>query len=236
MEKTGTEGFQLKLSLLVLIFFFAICGYFSGNAAGMSVTTETYIVIPKNNGGRLQSLAIKRAIGLSLKKAAGRLIGGKKFLNKNAEDVIKTKLYPDELKYIYSFKIIEAKKYLNLYYIKIKVYIRKSILIDGLKSSGFKIVNPAINAKSADYKVYYVKFIGNFRYSDSNKFQKLMIKHSRHLKNLYVSSFSEKFAEIKVLYYGSIIRLFKIVKPIVRTYLDARVYAGNNDVIIVDVK
>ena len=137
---------------------------------------------------------------------------------------------------MYSFKIIRAKKYLNLYYINLIVYIRKNILTRKLKSLGFKIAKDGIKVKKINYNVYYVKFTGNFSYSDSNKFQKLMLKYSRHLQNLYVSSFSENFAEIKVLYYGSIIRLFKRVKPVIETYLKAKIYPVKNNTIIVDVK
>ncbi|MHB8232514.1 MAG: hypothetical protein ACYDDB_06405 [bacterium] len=201
----------------------------------MSVTAETYIVIPKNNSVGLQSLAIKRAIKLSLKKAVKRL-AGKKFLSKNNKNVFKTELYPYGLRYIYSFKIIKAKKYLNLYYIKINAHIRKRILVSKLKSLGFKTFGVVGKRKRKGYNTYYVKFIGNFTYSDSNNFQKLMLKHSRHLKNLYVSSFSENFAEIKVLYYGNIIKLFKRVKLLIETYLKVKIYPAKNNVIIVDVQ
>jgi hypothetical protein len=202
----------------------------------MSVRAETYIVIPKNNNGNLQSLAIKRAIKLSLKKAAEKLAGKEKVLNKRNNSILEKQVYSDGLKYIYSFKIIKAKKYLNLYYVNLIVYIRKNILISKLKSLGFKTGGRVVKTKKVNYNVYYVKFIGNFSYSDSNKFQKLMLKYSRHLQNLYVSSFSENFAEIKILYYGSIIRLFKRVKPVIETYLKAKIYPVKNNTIIVDVK
>ncbi|MHB1545748.1 MAG: hypothetical protein ACYCSB_05940 [bacterium] len=202
----------------------------------MNVKTKTYIVIPKNNKGDLQSLAIKRAIRLSLKRAVKRLTGKKEFLNKKDNRIFEKEIYFHSLKYIYSFKIIKAKQYLNLYYVDIIVYIRRNILADKLKKLGFKTTGRGVKAKQAKYNVYYVKFIGNFSYSDSNKFQKLMIKYSRHLQNLYISSFSENFAEIKVLYYGSIIRLFKRVKPIIETYLNANIYPVKNNTIIVDVK
>ena len=222
----------LSLSLLLCLLSF----FFSGKASGMNIKAETYIVIPKNNKGDLQSLAIKRAIKLSLKKAAESLTGKKKFLNKRDNRILEKEIYSNGLKYVYSFKIIRAKKYLNLYYINLIVYIRKNILTRKLKSLGFKIAKDGIKVKKINYNVYYVKFIGNFSYSDSNMFQKLMLKYSRHLQNLYVSSFSENFAEIKVLYYGSIIRLFKRVRPVIETYLKAKIYPVKNNTIIVDVK
>jgi hypothetical protein len=227
--------------LLATILFFSavlwlLSGFFSAGVSAMSVSVQTYIVIPKNNNKPMQSVAIKRAIKLSLKKAIGKLTGKKIFIDKNKLNIIKSKIYRYELKYIYSFKIITAKRYLNLYYIKINAHIRKKILIGKLKSEGFKIIAAGNKAKRKDYHIYYVKFIGNFSYSDSNKFQKLMIKYSRHLQNLYVSSFSGNFAEIKVLYYGSIIRLLKRVNPVIAEYLDAKVYPVKNNVIIVDVK
>jgi hypothetical protein len=202
----------------------------------MNVKAETYIVIPKNNKGDLQSLAIKRAIRLSLKKATESLAGKKRFLSKKDNRVLEKEIYSKGLKYVYSFKVIRAKKYLNLYYINLIVFIRKNILTRKLKSLGFKIAKGGIKAEKINYNVYYVKFTGNFSYSDSNRFQKLMLKYSRHLQNLYVSSFSENFAEIKVLYYGSIIRLFKRVKPVIETYLKAKIYPVKNNTIIVDVK
>jgi predicted nucleotidyltransferase len=202
----------------------------------MNVKAETYIVIPKNNKGDLQSLAIKRAIGLSLKKAVEILTGKKKFSNKRNNRILEKEIYSKGLKYVYSFKIVKAKKYLNLYYIDLIVYIRENLLKEKLKNLGFKTAKDTLKENKINYNVYYVRFKGNFSYSDSNKFQKLMLKYSRHLQNLYVSSFSEDFAEIKVLYYGSIIRLFKRVKPIIETYLKAKIYPVKNNTIIVDVK
>ena len=202
----------------------------------MNVKAETYIVIPKNNKGDLQSLAIKRAIGLSLKKAVEILTGKKKFSNKRNNRILENEIYSKGLKYVYSFKIVKAKKYLNLYYIDLIVYIRENLLKEKLKNLGFKTAKDTLKENKINYNVYYVRFKGNFSYSDSNKFQKLMLKYSRHLQNLYVSSFSEDFAEIKVLYYGSIIRLFKRVKPIIETYLKAKIYPVKNNTIIVDVK
>ena len=202
----------------------------------MNVKAETYIVIPKNNKGDLQSLAIKRAIGLSLKKAVAILTGKKKFSNKKNNRILEKEIYSKGLKYVYSFKIVKAKKYLNLYYIDLIVYIRENILKDKLRNLGFKTAEGTVKENKINYNVYYVRFTGNFSYSDSNKFQKLMLKYSRHLQNLYVSSFSEDYAEIKVLYYGSIIRLFKRVKPIIETYLKAKIYPVKNNTIIVDVK
>lgn len=237
MQKIKYNKFLLSLlSLSILLCLLFVFGFFSGKAFSMNVKAETYIVIPKDNNGGLQSLAIKRAIKLSLKKAVERLAGKKQLLNKKDNRILKREIYSYGLKYIYSFKIIKAKKYLNLYYINIIVYIRKNILISKLKSIGIKIAKPVIKIKKINYNVYYVKFIGNFSYSDSNKFQKLMIKYSRHLQNLYVSSFADNFAEIKVLYYGNIIRLFKRVKPIIETYLNAKIYPVKNNTIIVDVK
>ena len=226
-----------KITLLSLLPLLCLLScFFSGKASGMNVKAETYIVIPKNNKGDLQSLAIKRAIRLSLKKATESLAGKKRFLSKKDNRVLEKEIYSKGLKYVYSFKVIRAKKYLNLYYINLIVFIRKNILTRKLKSLGFKIAKGGIKAEKINYNVYYVKFTGNFSYSDSNRFQKLMLKYSRHLQNLYVSSFSENFAEIKVLYYGSIIRLFKRVKPVIETYLKAKIYPVKNNTIIVDVK
>ena len=222
----------LSLSLLLCL----LSCFLTGKASAMNVKAETYIVIPKNNKGDLQSLAIKRAIGLSLKKAVEILTGKKKFSDKNNSRILEKEIYSKGLKYIYSFKIVKAKKYLNLYYIDLIVYIRENNLKDKLRNLGFKAADAAVKENKINYNVYYVRFTGNFSYSDSNKFQKLMLKYSRHLQNLYVSSFSEDFAEIKVLYYGSIIRLFKRVKPIIETYLKAKIYPVKNNTIIVDVK
>ncbi len=232
MQKIKYRKFLLKSSLLLCLFLFPLLG----KAYGMSVKTGTYIVIPKNNKGELQSLAIKRAIRLSLKKAVKKLTGKKTSLNKNDKRIFEKEIYSRGLKYIYSFKIITAKKYFNLYYVNIIVYIRRNFLASKLKKLGFKTVKRGTRTKQINYNVYYVKFIGNFSYSDSNKFQKLMIKYSRHLQNLYISSFSENFAEVKILYYGSIIRLLKKVKPIIKTYLNADVYPVRNNTIIIDVK
>ena len=222
----------LSLSLLLCL----LSCFLTGKASAMNVKAETYIVIPKNNKGDLQSLAIKRAIGLSLKKAVEILTGKKKFSNKKNNRILEKEIYSKGLKYVYSFKIVKAKKYLNLYYIDLIVYIRENILKDKLRNLGFKTAEGAVKENKINYNVYYVRFTGNFSYSDSNKFQKLMLKYSRHLQNLYVSSFSEDYAEIKVLYYGSIIRLFKRVKPIIETYLKAKIYPVKNNTIIVDVK
>ncbi|MHB1661659.1 MAG: hypothetical protein ACYCSQ_08750 [bacterium] len=234
MQKIKFDKYLFISSLLVLLCL--LSGFFLRKASGMSVSTETYIVIPKNNKGGLQSLAIKRAIKLSLKKAVQKLTGNKILSNKNNGNILETELYPYGLKYIYSFKIIKAKEYLNLYYIEINAHIRKKVLTGKLESLGFKTVKLENKGKKKDYNVYYVKFIGNFTYSDSNKFQKLMLKHSSHLQNLYVSSFSENFAEIKILYYGSIIRLLKRIEPLIETYLKVKIYPVKNNVIIVDVK
>jgi len=224
----------LSLSLTLLLCLLSCV--LTGKASAMKIKAETYIVIPKNNKGDLQSLTIKRAIGLSLKKAVKILIGRKKFSNKKNSRILEKEIYSKGLKYVYSFKIVKSKKYLNLYYIDLIVYIRENDLKAELRNLGFKIVDAAVKENKINYNVYYVKFTGNFSYSDSNRFQKLMLKYSRHLQNLYVSSFSEDFAEIKVLYYGSIIRLFKRVKTIIETYLKAKIYPVKNNTIIVDVK
>ncbi len=228
--------FILAFSLSILLGLISV--FFCEKAFCMGIGTKTYIIIRgKSHAGGLQSLAVKRAVGLSLKKAVKRLIGKKQYLNKNNIAILKKEVFPYSLKYIYSFKIFEAKRYLNLYYIDLNVYIRKKTLIRRLKNSGFKIIlRRQTKSKKNRYGVFYVKFIGNFSYADSNKFQKLMIKYSKHLKNLYISSFSGNFAEIKVLYYGNIIRLLKRIKPLIRTYLKAKIYPAKNGLIIVEVK
>lgn len=227
--------------LPVLFLFVFLCGFLSfflKSAYGLNINVETYVVVSKNNSGALQSLAVKKALGLSLRKAVEKLTGKKFSLRKNNKNgkILNKNIYSNEMKYIYSFKVIKAKSYLNLYYIKINVLIREKELRNKLKSLGFKVVKNARVSPKVKYHVYYIRFIGKYRYAEPNKLQKLMIKYSKHLKNLYVSSFSINFVEIKVLYYGSIIRLLKSVKGRVKTYLDAGVYPVKGDTIIVDVK
>ena len=227
--------------LPVLFLFVFLCGFLSfflKSAYGLNINIETYVVVSKNNSGALQSLAVKKALGLSLRKAVEELTGKKFSLRKNGKNgkILSKNIYLNGMKYIYSFKVIKAKSYLNLYYIKINVLIREKELRNKLKSLGFKVVKNVRVSQKVKYHVYYIKFIGKYSYAEPNKLQKLMIKYSKHLKNLYVSSFSINFVEIKVLYYGSIIRLLKSVKGMVKTYLDAGVYSVKGDTIIVDVK
>ncbi len=227
--------------LPVLFLFVFLCGFLSfflKSAYGLNINIETYVVVSKNNSGGLQSLAVKKALGLSLRKAVEKLTGKKFSLRKNGKNgkILSKNIYSNGMKYIYSFKVIKAKSYLNLYYIKINVLIREKELRNKLKSLGFKVVKNVRVSQKVKYHVYYIKFIGKYSYAEPNKLQKLMIKYSKHLKNLYVSSFSINFVEIKVLYYGSIIRLLKSVKGMVKTYLDAGVYSVKGDTIIVDVK
>lgn len=227
--------------LPVLFLFVFLCGFLSfflKSAYGLNINIETYVVVSKNNSGALQSLAVKKALGLSLRKAVEKLTGKKFSLRKNGKNgkILSKNIYSNGMKYIYSFKVIKAKSYLNLYYIKINVLIREKELRNKLKSLGFKVVKNVRVSQKVKYHVYYIKFIGKYSYAEPNKLQKLMIKYSKHLKNLYVSSFSINFVEIKVLYYGSIIRLLKSVKGMVKTYLDAGVYSVKGDTIIVDVK
>ena len=236
MRKILQYKFLFIWFLPVLILLCAVEGYYAKNAACMSVNAETYIVVNGGGGYGLQSSAIKKAMRIAMKKAAENLAGRNNVKSKDAGGLLETELYPYGSKYVYSFKIISAGKYLNLYYINIKAYIRKEALIRKLKRMGFKITGRPGAAKQRDYNIYYVKFIGNFKYSDSNKFQKLMIKYSTHLKDLYVSSFSDNFAEIKILYYGGIVRLLKRARPLLESYLKAKIYTVKNGVIIVDVE
>lgn len=223
--------------LFLFIFSYGFLSFFLKSAYGLNVNVETYVVVSKNNSGALQSLAIKKALKLSLRKAVRKLVSKKFILSKNSNNKILDKnIYSNEMKYIYSFKVIKAKSYLNLYYIKMNVLIREKELRNKLKGLGFKVAKDVLAGKNVKYHVYYVKFIGKYKYADPNKLQKLMIKYSKHLKNLYVSSFSVDFVEIKVLYYGSIIRLLKSVKGEVKTYLDAKVYPIKGNTIIVDIK
>lgn len=211
---------------------------YSVTASAMSEKARTYVVIPQGNAGSrsLQSAAVNKALGMAVEKAAERLIGAENFKKKDIGNIVKRELYPVSSKYIYSFKILSAGEYLGLYYISINAHIRRKILEDKLTGMGFKIVKNMPADGQGDYNTYYVKFTGNFKYSDSNKFQKLMLKYSTHLKNLYVSSFSDSYAEIKILYYGSIARLLKRVRPLLATYLNARISTSENGVITVDVE
>ncbi len=227
-----------KLILIITLLFFLCLPFIclTSNAFGMNVKTETYVVIHRDKAGSgLQPAAIKRAIKLSLKKAVKKLIGNKKFSNKQNNHILESKIYSEGLKYIYSFKILKAGEYLNLYYINIKTHIRSSVLISELKTLGFHIVKQASEEKKVDYGVYFIKFVGDFNNHDSTVFQNLMIKYSHHLKNLYISSFSENFDEIKVLYYGNIIRLLKRVRPVIKSYLNAKIYPVKNNTIIIKV-
>ncbi len=224
--------------LFLFIFLCGIPSFFLKSAYALNVTVETYVVVSKNNGGSLQSLSIKKALRLSLTKASAALINKKSILHKNGRNykLLNKNIYSNEMKYIYSFKIMEAKSYLNLYYIKINVLVREKELRNELKRLGFKVVKNIFAAKKIKYHVYYIRFIGKYRYAQSNKLQNLMIRYSKHLKNMYISSFSVDFVQIKVLYYGSIISLLKSVKDMVKTYLNAKVYPAKGDIIIVDVK
>ncbi len=233
------NGFNEFLPFLFLfIFLYGILSVFLKSAYGLNTTIETYVVVSKNNSAALQSLAIKKALRLSLRKAVKKLVRKKLSLKKNSKNykILNKNIYSNGMKYIYSFKVIKAKSYLNLYYIKMNVLIREKELRNKLKSLGFKVVKNVLISKRVKYHVYYIKFIGRYQYADPNKLQKLMIKYSKHLNNLYVSSFSNNFVEIKVLYYGSIIRLFKKVKDIVKTYLNAKVSPIKGNIIIVNVK
>ena len=227
-----------------VIFFLAILCIssliFSFNVFGMSVNVKTYVVIPKSEAASghaadLQQTAIKRAITLSVKTAVKRLIGKKIFLKKQTGIILKKNIYSNGRKYIYSFKVLKAGEYLNLYYINIKTHIRAGGLINALKTLGFHILKTKHSGKKAVYGVYYIKFTGNFNNGDSNLFQKLMIKYSHHIKNLYISSFSENYDEIKVLYYGSIVRLLKRVDFIVKSYLNAKITTAKNNAITINV-
>ncbi|MCL4542137.1 MAG: hypothetical protein M1458_00075, partial [Deltaproteobacteria bacterium] len=51
--------------LFLFIFLCGIPSFFLKSAYGLNVTVETYVVVSKNNGGSLQSLAIKKALRLS---------------------------------------------------------------------------------------------------------------------------------------------------------------------------
>jgi hypothetical protein len=213
---------------------------FSADVFGMSVKVKTYVVIPKSEAASgpsagLQQTAIKRAIMLSVKTAVKRLIGKKIFLKKQTGIILKKNIYPNGQKYIYSFKVLKSGEYLNLYYISIKTHIRAGSLTNALKTLGFHILKTEHSGKKAVYGVYYVKFTGSFNNEDSNLFQKLMIKYSHHLKNLYISSFSENYDEIKVLYYGSIVRLLKRVDFIIKSYLDAKITTADNNTVTINV-
>ncbi len=227
----------------VIFFLTILCissAAFSVNVFGMSVNVKTYVVIPKNEAASghsagLQQTAIKRAITLSVKTAVKRLIGKKIFLKKRNGVILKKNIYSNGQKYIYSFKVLKSGEYLNLYYISIKTHIRAGKLINALKTLGFHILKTYHKDKKAVYGIYYVKFTGNFNNGDSNLFQKLMIKYSHHLKNLYISSFSENYDEIKVLYYGSIVRLLKRVNFLIKSYLKAKITTAKNNTITINV-
>ncbi len=224
--------------LFIFIFLYLLLSVFLKNGYALNIKVETYVVTPDNSGGELQSVAISKALKLALKKAVSKLIGEQMTLNKDNSDmieIINKSIFSNKMKYIYSFKIIKAKGYLNLYYININVSIREKELRSRLEDLGFNVVKNISVDQAVKYNTYYIKFMGKYKYADSNKLQKLMIKYSKHLKNLYVSSFSVNFVEIKILYYGSIIRLLKSVKSKVKTYLDADVYPVKGGVIVVDV-
>ncbi len=117
--------------------------------------------------------------------------------------------------------------------------VRLSIFVICAVLLSIVLYEPASNASGAAYKkhynIYYVKFTGSYDYKDANKFQDLMIRYSRRLKNLYVSSFSDNFIEIKVLYYGSGLRFFKLVKNLVGSYLNGSATINGRNVIVVNV-
>jgi hypothetical protein len=213
---------------------------FSVNVFGMSVNVKTYVVIPKKKAASgyaagLQQTAIKRAVMLSVRIAVKRLVGKKIFLKKRTASILNKDIYPNENKYIYSFKVLKSGEYLNLYFISIKTHIRAGSLINALKTLGFHILKTKHSGKKAFYGIYYVKFTGSFNNEDSNMFQKLMIKYSHHLKNLYISSFSENYDEIKVFYYGSIVRLLKRVDFIVKSYLNAKITTADDNTVTINV-
>lgn len=236
MQLTRFNYFFYLLFLSVFLYVFA--GFFSKNAYSMSLRVQTYIVVSKNDSSSLQSLAIKKALILSLKKAVIKLVNRNTILTKNSKNdkILNKNIYSDEMHYIYSFKVLKAQRYLNLYYIETDVMLREKILKARLNGLGFNVVKKMTTAKSTPYSVYYIMFKGSYKYADPNKLQKLMIIYSKHLNNLYVSSFSDNFVEIKVLYYGSIIRLLKSVENKVKTYLNAKVYPVKGNTIVVDVK
>lgn len=228
-----------KFLPILFIFVYLLLSFFLINAYALNVKVATYIVTSDNSGGKLQSMAINKALKLALTRAVDKLTGRQMILNKDtnsaAFETINKTILSNAMKYIYSFKIIKSKEYLNLYYIKINVSIRENELRSRLEYLGFNVAKNIAADKVVKYNTYYIKFMGKYKYADSNKLQKLMIKYSKHLKNLYVSSFSVNFVEIKILYYGSIIMLLKSVKDKVNTYLNATVYPIKGGVIVVNV-
>ena len=234
---------MVNKNVYVIFFLIVLCissVIFSGKASGMSVNVKTYVVIPKGVAvsGQvegLQQTAIRRAVILSLKTAVKRIIGKKKFSNKQNNTILEKNVYSKGLKYIYSFKVLKSGEYLNLYYISIKTHIRAGSLIHVLKTLGFHKLKTDISVQKEVYGVYYVKFTGNFNNVESNLFQKLMIKYSHHLENLYISSFSENYDEIKILYYGSILRLLKRVDSIVKSYLNAKITTADDNTLTINV-
>lgn len=230
---------RLRLDFLfitgIIIFFSIITILSVKTALGSGIDVQTYVVSPGSNLNA-QPLAIKKALKIAMQETVAGIVKSKSLDDKKNKKLLEQNIYNSEMKYIYSFKIIDAGSYLNLYYVKLNVSVRRKTLENELNTLGFKTSKPVLTPKKANYHVYYIKFIGNFNYADPNKLQKLMIKHSKHLKNLYVSSFSDNYEEIKVLYYGNILNFIKSVSILVSSYLNAKVYSTEGNTVVIDVK
>ncbi len=221
--------------IIIIIIIIIVAGVFLKNSYGFSVESSASVVVPKKKAEFIQAIGIRKGIKLALQKAVILLIGKANADKKKNNKVLNEEIYLNGRKFVYSFKIIKAERYLNLFYIKLVCNIHKKELENSLTGLGFKIIRLNLK-KPSEYSIYKVKFVGSFRYADINKLEKKMMKYSGRLKSIYISSFSTDFVEVKVGYRGSFLRFLKSVRKKIDTYLDAKVYAKKHDVVYIDVK
>ena len=227
---------QNLIFLTILLFtFLFLSGLFLKNIYAFSIKANTFVVVQKKNKQFIQAMGIKKDLTIALQKTVALLIGKNIAKNKKNKIILYKEIYSGTNKFIYSFKVVKSKTYLNLFYINLICNIHINYLKKELLSLGFKI-RKIKNTKKIIYDTYRLRFIGHFKYTYTDKFMKMMIKYSSKLKNIYISSFSNDYVGIKIKYAGGILRLLKSIKSKLSTFIKYKEYMGKNNIIYINIK
>jgi hypothetical protein len=226
---------NLIFTVIFLFTFLFLSGLFIENIYAFSVKANTFVVVPKKNYQLIQTIGIKKDLAIALKKTVALLIGKNISDNKKNKIILSKAIYSRSNKFIYSFKIVKSKIYLNLFYINLVCNININYLKKELAKLGFKL-QKINNKNKIIYNTYRLRFTGRFKYAYADKFMQMMIKSSPDLKNIYVSSFSNDYVGIKIKYAGGILNLLRNIKLKLSTFLKYKEYIDKNNIIYINIK
>ncbi len=227
----------LRTLIIITIFLFTflfLSELHIKNIYAFSVKANTFVVVPKKNEQLIQTIGIKKDLAIALKKTVAMLIGKNTSDNKKNKIILDKAIYSRSNKFIYSFKIVKSKNYMNLFYINLICNINVSYLKKELAKLGFKL-QKINNKNKIIYNVYRLRFTGHFKYAYADKFIQMMIKYSPDLKNIYISSFSNDYVGVKIKYAGGILNLLKNIKLKLSTFLKYKEYIDKNNIIYINI-